>query len=624
MSNNTQQRLASLDSSTTKALYKDLMINLWTTLLAGQGLISANRDAKADGNITPPEQEIINHQEQVFYSSVGLLAKNIASLASEVGLLSIAGTAWRGANNLMLFVDKLDGVPSDPRPHVDIALGIAIIADMEATLAEAIDWVSDSEFGKKIPPAVKVAGEVIGFASDFWSVIGNTMTDSSGNSLAVVYLDGGSQPKLPNLAEVLINIDYGQLMDDAEHRINNIIDAFLDYIPSLNPWEGQGEIKQKVFVGDKNSAGESDHFSGSEVGDIAYGLGGADSLFGNGGNDYLNGGKGNDYFEGGVGDDILIDSEGYDHYVFQGNFGHDIIYDQDGRGLIQINSISLSAGQKINDNEWQSSDGQYIISLVKDSDGVANFDSLFIHKNDDTENSITIKQWKNGDLGITLDGFGQTTNPNEGQYAFANDGNNVIFNERYVSSAGGNDLISSTDLNDIIMSGEGNDLIASNDGDDFIAAGDGNDIIFAGKGKDTIYGEKGDDLILSSSGMSSSRYSYKVNFDKENSTEDQLTENFDGLDFKYDPQLDENNRADSFYIHNANNVLTYQILPIFNIYYNSPYGKAYYYDILLSLNWGAGYAGGDVVYGGDGNDIITGSSDTDYIYGALLHKGLKG
>lgn len=65
MSNNTQQRLASLDSSTTNALYKDLMINLWTTLLAGQGLISVNRDAKADGNITPLEQEIINYQEQV-------------------------------------------------------------------------------------------------------------------------------------------------------------------------------------------------------------------------------------------------------------------------------------------------------------------------------------------------------------------------------------------------------------------------------------------------------------------------------------------------------------------------------------------------------------------------------
>lgn len=329
----------------------------------------------------------------------------------------------------------------------------------------------------------------------------------------------------------------------------------------------------------------NDELHGNKGADQIFGGIGDDKLYGGEQNDYLNGGLGNDILNGGVGDDLIIDDGGNDTYLFEGNFGHDIISDLDGSGLIKIDGLVLSAGERVNDDEWKSADGIYTFSVISDSDGVANFYNLVITKNNDINNSITIKSWNNGDLGINLSDFGQKKVAAEGQYAFGNDGNNIIFNERYVASFGGNDLISSTNNNDVIISGVGNDLINSNDGDDFVSAGIGDDVVFAGRGRDTIYGEEGNDLILSSSYLSHTRNTYMTLFNKSGSTESQLTENFEGLDFKYEPILDENNRADSFYIQN-NNITTYQILPLFNFYFNTPYGASYYIDILLSINWG--------------------------------------
>jgi len=417
-------------------------------MLAGAALIDLKNKAKEDGNITVPEQNLINNQEQVLYTSIGMVAKDIVKLADVLGLGTAAATGWRGYNNLLIFIDSLNGTPLDPRPKVDIVLGIAIIADLNAVISQAINGIGDTALGKKIPPWAKVAGEVMGFSSDFWTIIANALTDSAGSGKAYIYLDSGEQLGFPDIAQTLINADYPALMNAVEQRIENIVDAMLDYIPEGigNYWSVDSDVQQIVFIGDKTGEAISDHFSGSAVGDIAHTLADNDNLFGHGGDDILNGGKGNDYFDGGDDNDTLIDEEGFDHYTFSGNFGHDKIYDQDGRGTIQINGVTLAGGKRINDDEWKSADGIYTLSVVADSDGVVNFHNLIITKNTDINNSITIKSWENGELGISLTEFGQKQTATDGQYAFGNDGNNVIFNERYVASFGGNDLISSTDV----------------------------------------------------------------------------------------------------------------------------------------------------------------------------------
>ncbi|WP_275935071.1 calcium-binding protein, partial [Acinetobacter venetianus] len=289
-----------------------------------------------------------------------------------------------------------------------------------------------------------------------------------------------------------------------------------DYILLVNPITNSDRKNIAFGLGGKDTiygASAQDYLFGGIADDELYGKDGADYLYGGLDNDKLYGGvgkdrldaaSGNDILDGGEDDDILVDESGNDTYIFNGNFGHDTIYDVDGTGQIKINGMVLEVGEKINNKLWKSADGLYIIALVEDFDGVVISKKLVIRKEDDN-NSITIKYFVNGALGLTLVDIEDVTNPPEDTaiYAFGTDGNNIIFDQRYVASFAGNDFIHSTSEDAVIIAGDGNDLISTGEGDDIIYAGvatSSNDknIIMSGAGSDQVYGGTGRDIIITS------------------------------------------------------------------------------------------------------------------------------
>ncbi len=150
--------------------------------------------------------------------------------------------------------------------------------------------------------------------------------------------------------------------------------------------------------------GGDDNLYGGEDSDKLYGGVGNDILRGDGGNDYLDAGLGNDTLYGGEGDDVLIGGEGNDIYNFDGSFGNDVIFDSGDLDIIRINGAALSGTAK----SQSSTNSNSATSIYKlDSGGksynlVLNGSDLVINDASDINNIITIKNFKNGSFGITL------------------------------------------------------------------------------------------------------------------------------------------------------------------------------------------------------------------------------
>jgi Ca2+-binding RTX toxin-like protein len=287
------------------------------------------------------------------------------------------------------------------------------------------------------------------------------------NPIGQAYLPGiGYVFQSGTEANDVIQGDLGPTLPDSSNNPDLLQDAIVT---------GRGD--DLVHAGDGN-----DYVNGGDDNDSLYGEAGKDALIGGEGNDRLNGGIGNDKLEGGTGDDTYIFSSS----DFAAGATTDVIYDKDGIGKILFDSLSVSGTglgfdkiKRIELSSWMSSDNQFRFN-THNANGTT--DLIIVHR--PTKSRIIVKDWSNGDLGITLPGYAQTNPPNSAPLSNENDafgtaGNNV-----------GNDNITALGGNDGISGGAGNDHL---DG------GVGNDLIFGGSGDDTVYGGEGDDEIIDGS-----------------------------------------------------------------------------------------------------------------------------
>lgn len=302
---------------------------------------------------------------------------------------------------------------------------------------------------------------------------------------------------------------------------------------------GLGDVQQIIFGDDTSTLLPE----GGNLDDHIYGGGGDDGLKGNGGNDYLEGGAGSDVLDGGDGSDTLVGGEGIDFlegskgndkliggkgndiYIFKQGDGFDTISDSDGLGKIQWDNLELKGSntdtldlakwKKLSNTLWQDETNDITYSLKIQADGS---NTLFINKLGD---QIQVKNWTDGDLGITL---GNITAPTSaftytgdqralivgssgslkydwGATSWAADGtltggvveqdfNDVIYGDQYAV----NDK-------DVINGLGGNDALDGRGGNDQIDGGAGDDLIGGGVGSDTIHGGTGNDEILSATGL---------------------------------------------------------------------------------------------------------------------------
>ena len=152
--------------------------------------------------------------------------------------------------------------------------------------------------------------------------------------------------------------------------------------------------------------GSGDHLEGGAGDDLVMGGAGADELIGNQGDDEIEGGRGDDRLEGGSGDDT---------YVIESGDGEDTIVDADGLGAIELDGVAIEGTMTADGDKWRSSDGRMEFALSGDAqtghsltiksfaDGATDGDA--------PANTLHVKDWKNGDLGITLAGVPTTKHP---------------------------------------------------------------------------------------------------------------------------------------------------------------------------------------------------------------------
>jgi len=233
------------------------------------------------------------------------------------------------------------------------------------------------------------------------------------------------------------------------------------------------------------------------------GLGTAkDAIVGNGGDeitgtedkDLILGQETNDILIGGKGDDVLRGGAGKDLYVYNSGDGHDVIVDNpadgatsgdggDGKGAIVFDSHLLQGGiKKQAESNYKSLDGTFtFVWNGPGSDLVVN-------------NTLTIKDFSNGDLGITLANapeivtdFGPATRTEfqkvDHFVQVGTDLNgNPIFEPVFANffDDASNDTRTTSDPGRLTPPiGDNNNLIHAGGGSDFIASGAGNDSLLS-------------------------------------------------------------------------------------------------------------------------------------------------
>ncbi|MFZ2269843.1 MAG: putative Ig domain-containing protein [Azonexus sp.] len=192
-------------------------------------------------------------------------------------------------------------------------------------------------------------------------------------------------------------------------------------LQTQNSGSGQGTSGPNYRFGGT----DNDTFFGTDQVDHLYGGLGMDRLDGAKGNDYIEGNAGSDILTGGEGEDILLGGTGMDileggkgwdtlngglgddTYQFTSGDGWDWIEDSDGKGKITYGGTPLDGGEAVGDSGmvWQKKDVagkvQFTYILTDWTENGETFKRLSIQGEN---GGMWVKNWKAGDLGITLPG----------------------------------------------------------------------------------------------------------------------------------------------------------------------------------------------------------------------------
>lgn len=363
--------------------------------------------------------------------------------------------------------------------------------------------------------------------------------------------------------------------------------------------------------------------------DNAGGVGNYDHLYGGAGNDTLQGKGGNDYLEGGVGNDT---------YIYNTGDGLDTILDVDGYGSIKFDGTTLSGGDRIGDNLYQSEDGKITYTFDAGAEGMG---TLFINQN------IKVENFKNGDLGIALGDY-LVVNPQitimntiigdgENKLEGTSDNDHIIgtVGREEIIGYGGDDLIEGGEqeeegqhdyYHEILIAGDGDDvvyaytkesrdnIIHSDDifiddggvqlgwyhigggyGDDWLFGSNDMDDLYAGPGDDQVWGGAGDDKICGS-GV----YVYVPKTNK-------WDVHFDTYDLSLsdDDVLYGGAGNDSIWGNGGDDIIS-----------GGSGEDSLSGDLITNYDALPGkYHGDDIIDGGAGNDGITGDGGDDLLYG---------
>ena len=274
----------------------------------------------------------------------------------------------------------------------------------------------------------------------------------------------------------------------------NPLDSTVASDSNNHSYQNINDYYEDVATGYKISQGELSgstprYFFGGEGADNPAASAVEDHLYGGGGDDTLNGQEGNDYLEGGSGSDT---------YTINPGNGFDTVFDADGLGAIRFGSVTAEGRSGVADgknwmkvgNSWLDMDNDLVYLLTTEANGAQD---LLVSLVGSDSARVKVKNWREGDLGITLGGNAQPDLP-----IFDNtiegDSNPEHLADR-LEGGDGNDLIMSLGGKDVVGGKNGKDRIEGGGDKDILHGGEGDDILLGGTDSDIILGEKDDDRL---------------------------------------------------------------------------------------------------------------------------------
>ncbi len=318
---------------------------------------------------------------------------------------------------------------------------------------------------------------------------------------------------------------------------------------------------------------DDDMIQGGDGNDVVIGGQGDDSLTGNDGNDTVVGGDGADIVRGGTGDDDLTGDDGMD--MLFGGAGNDTIDGGDDDDKIEGGSgDDTIIGGAGNDDLWGASGDDSVDGGTGD-DVINTAEGNDVVEGGDGDDVIDTANDETPEIVVLPDGILLTGEnlPDVG-YPGAYEADADPFDDLdTVFGGAGNDSITTGDDDDTIFGGTGDDNIDAGIDDDFVEGGEGNDTILGSEGNDEIYGEDGDDVIYGGLAPGDGDFA-------------DLPNDLDGDGDSNDPGEDlvTDNNNDTLFGGAGNDFIT-------------------------------GNDDDDTLYGGTGNDVLDGGIDDDTIYG---------
>jgi Ca2+-binding RTX toxin-like protein len=301
--------------------------------------------------------------------------------------------------------------------------------------------------GERVVPAVTA---VFTPGAGILSVFG----DSADNSIVVgrdaaghVLVNGGAVRVLggtPTVANVGLIQAFGQGGNDTI-----ALDEANGALPRANLFGGEGN---DTLIGGSGN----DLLFGQAGNDMLLGKGGNDLLFGGAGNDTLIGGAGDDQMFGEAGDDVMIWNPGDGSDLIEGGAGNDTVVNNGGNGA---ETFTVTAnGSRVRLDR---------VTPAPFSLDIGTTENLVVNLNggDDTFTAATLPA---GLIRLTVDG------------------------------GAGNDTITGSQGDDTLLGGDGNDVITGGHGSDVMFGGAGDDTFVwnPGDGSDTIDGQGGTDFLV--------------------------------------------------------------------------------------------------------------------------------
>lgn len=335
----------------------------------------------------------------------------------------------------------------------------------------------------------------------------------------------------------------------------------------------------------------------------------------------LTGGAGDDVIIGGAGTNILYGNAGADTFVIGaslGSFSNDIINDfQHGIDKIDISALGISSFSQMKPLFFQSQ-----VPVATGLGGMTNFiDRKFILQNVDFSTLSAddfIFATAKSNVDVATDGY---------DTLFGTSGNDTMI---AVNGESGNDRLYGGDGNDImdgrgsrsatLFGGDGNDTMLS--GGNTLYGGDGDDTLIFGEAHGNLYGEKGADIFKApervfgqySHGTGGVIEDFEIGVDKIDVSAFGIT-SFDQLKLimvnaptRSGTYFNAYYGANKPYTTSEHAILIYKIamtdLRATDFIFASPTTKPL-----------AGTAFGDVIFGGDGDDVLDGGNGSDKLFG---------